>query len=232
MDKLIASAFLAVRSLFTYGMMKIFIKSIIVTLIALVCFIFFSSLFFTWLAHLLQGHLIAHFLPWLGSLGATFIAWILFPGIMPLIINFFDETIAAIIEERNYPESMKGIEQAFWPKFWHDLRFSLTAIGLNILVLPLYLVPGINLLLFYSLNGYLLGREFFCMVARRHISLPETDDLYRRHSALIITAGIILSIMATIPIANLFAPFWGIATMVHLYHRLVPKLRIEFIENQ
>ena len=229
MDKLIYAAFRAVHSLFTYSMLKLFIKSIIVTLIALFGFIFLSGVFFDWLAHMLHAHAIAHFLPWLGSIGASIIAWMLFPGIMPLIISFFDETIALLIEKQDYPYAMPGAAQPFWPNLWHDLRFSLKAIGLNILVLPLYLVPMLNLCLFYVLNGYLLGHEFFCMVARRHLSLTETDALYQSSRSLIIAAGVLLALMATLPFFNLFAPFWGIATMVHLYHRLQSSPKQELI---
>lgn len=229
METLLTSALRALKSLFTYGMLEVFVKSIAVTIVTLVCFILFSSLFFNWLAHALQGGAIANFLPWLGSIGASLIAWILFPAIMPVIINFFDDTIAFLIEEQDYPKSLKGHEQAFWPKFWHDTRFSLFALGVNILVLPLYLVPVLNMCLFYFLNGYLLGREFFRMVARRHVSERESDTMYHNHSALIMTTGVLLAIMATIPVANLFAPFLGIAMMVHLYHRLEPLLELELV---
>ena len=51
----------------------------------------------------------------------------------------------------------------FWPELLHDLGFTVKALLLNILVLPLYLVPVLNLVLFYWLNGRLLGREYFVM---------------------------------------------------------------------
>jgi uncharacterized protein involved in cysteine biosynthesis len=31
-------------------------------------------------------------------------------------------------------------------------------------------------------------------------------------------AGVLFVVIATIPVANVFAPFWGIAIMVHLFH--------------
>jgi len=43
--------------------------------------------------------------------------------------------------------------------------------------LPLYIfVPGVNLVLFYGLNGYLLGREYFAMVAMRRLDPRERRD--------------------------------------------------------
>ena len=86
--------------------------------------------------------------------------------------------------------------------------------------MPLYLLPLFNLCLFYLLNGYLLGREFFVMVARRHMPIETAEALRKAHSRPVTIAGIALALCATIPIANFFAPFWGIAVMTHLYHRL------------
>lgn len=230
MDKLLWSAIRAIRSLFSPGMPGIFVKSIFVTIAALIGFVVCSSLFFGWLGQALHGYAIASLLPWLGSMGAGVIAWFLFPGIMPVIIHFFDEGIASVIEQHDYPGTPHTPEQPFWPKLTRDLRFAFVAIGLNLLVLPLYLLPGLNLILFYLLNGYLLGREFFAMVARRHLPPAESEALYRANRTIVVMAGIGLAAMATVPVANLFAPFWGIAVMVHLYHRLEPLPRIERIE--
>ncbi len=227
MDALITSAIRALHSLAAPGMLEIFVKSVGVTVLSLIGFIMANTLFFAWLAHTLAGTAASNFMPWLGSLPPSQIAWVLFPGLMPVIIHFFVDIIALLIEERDYPKSMHVGEQAFWPKMAHDLKFSLFAMTLNLLVLPLYLLPGLNLVLFYLLNGYLLGREFFSMAARRHIPAREINDLYHRHSTVIFLAGIVLAVMATIPIANLLAPFWGIAVMVHLYHRLKRPVVLE-----
>jgi len=215
-SNLIAASFRALRSLFAPGMFGLFIVSVGVTIAALVGFVMCSGLFFSSLAAHLHGYA---YLTWIGTLGAGVIAWFLFPGIMPVIVNFFDNRIASIIEERDYPS--KPVQSpAFWPELLHDAQFSGLTILLNIVVLPLYLVPVINLVLFYILNGYLLGREFFVMAARRHISVHEAESLRKRHAKTVMIAGMMLTVLATIPIVNLFAPFWGIAVMVHLYHRL------------
>ena len=220
MEALIISALRAIRSLVAPGMLRVFILSIIVTIAALTAFIIFASMFFTWLGAHLQGHAIAAFLPWIGGIGSGIIAWLLFPGIMPVIISFFDERIAAIIERHDYPAAAPARTPEFLTELLHDLRFSAWVIFLNILVLPLYLLPLINLILFYGLNGHLLGREFFVMAARRHMSVEAAEALRKQHSRTVLTAGVALAVMATIPILNLFAPFWGVAVMVHLYHRL------------
>ncbi|MEJ0071726.1 MAG: hypothetical protein WDO24_26715 [Pseudomonadota bacterium] len=45
---------------------------------------------------------------------------------------------------------------------------------LNLVLLPLYFVPGLNLVLFYGANGYLIARGYFEQVAVRRLALPET----------------------------------------------------------
>jgi CysZ protein len=229
LEKFSFSCIRAIRSLLAPGMLVLLAKSIVFTLIALFWFLLCSSLFFSWLSHTLQGQAIANFLPWLGSIGGTMIAWILFPALMPIIIRFFDTQIALLIEEEDYPDTARPAEAPFWKELLHDLRFSATAILLNILVLPLYMLPVINLILFYLLNGYLLGREFFVIAARRHIPVYEAQELFHRYGTTIILSGIALVMLATIPVINVLAPFWGIAFMIHLYHRLDQRFTVEFV---
>ena len=218
MDALFTSAFRALRSLLAPGMLGIFFLSLIATIAALLGFVVFTTAMFGLVSTHAQGAA-ASLLPWLGSVGAIVIAWFLFPGIMPVIVSFFDNRIADIIEQRDYP-AQPVQTPAFWPEMLHDIRFSCLTILLNIVVLPLYLLPVAGLILFYGLNGYLLGREFFMMVARRHCPVDEAETLRKRHGRTVLMAGVALTMLATIPIVNLFAPFWGIAVMVHLYHQL------------
>lgn len=214
MEALIDSSFRAVRSLATPGMPLVFVLCILTTIGALTGFVLLGTTFFVWLAGRLHHPDIVA-----GSIALPVIAWFLFPGIMPVFVSFFDNRIAEIIERHEYPATPVHTP-TFWPELLHDLRFSAMTIILNILVLPLYLLPVINLFLFYILNGYLLGREFFVMAARRHSSARDAETLRKRHGKTVFAAGIFLTFLATLPIINLFAPFWGIAVMVHLYRRL------------
>jgi len=229
MEKLLFSTFRSMRSLLVPGMLRVFTKTSVLTLIVLLWFILCSSFAVSWLTHNLQGQAIADFLPWLGSISGTTIAFILFPALMPIIVKFFDAQIALLIEEEDYPNTKLPPRTPFWRELMHDLRFSLMAIGLNLLVLPLYMLPVLNLVLFYLLNGYLLGHEFFLMAARRHVPLYEAQELFQRSGSTIILAGIALTVLATIPVINVLAPFLGIVFMVHLYHRIDQRLTVEFV---
>jgi CysZ protein len=202
MSLLITSAFKAFDSIFVPGMFGVFIRSLIITLLALAGFVLSAG--------------------WGVALISDSLAWFLFPGIMPVIVNFFDERITGLIETHHYPQLPPPATPAFYPELMHDIRFSVMAIALNIAVLPLYLFPPFIPFVFLGLNGYLLGNEFFIMVAKRRMPLQEAKQLRKRHSGLIWTGGAMMALLATIPFLNLIAPFWGIALMTHLYHKVKP----------
>lgn len=226
MEYLITSTFRAIRSLVTPGMLRVFVLSILLTIALLTGFVISSGFFFSWISGFVHDSDWARFLPWFGTLSSAVLAWLLFPGITPIVVVFFGERIAKLIERHDYPAAAPARTPHFWKELFSDIRFSLKAIGLNILVLPLYFFPVLNLIVFYALNGYLLGREYFKMVALRHVPLEDAEALRIANGRTIMTAGIVLTLLATIPIANLFAPFWGVAVMVHLYHKLVPAPQI------
>jgi CysZ protein len=103
---------------------------------------------------------------------------------------------------------------------WATLRFVAFALLLNLLVLPLYLLPGPNIAIFLALNGYLLGREYFELVAQRRASALEVRHLRRRARAGLFVAGVLIAAMLTVPLFNLVAPVVATAFMVHRFERL------------
>jgi hypothetical protein len=88
-------------------------------------------------------------------------------AVVTLVLGFFLDSAIATVEARRYPACRRRIGSR--PR---DLGRRppprLLGIALNLLALPAYLLlPGVNLLLFYAVNGWLLGREYFELVALR-----------------------------------------------------------------
>jgi uncharacterized protein involved in cysteine biosynthesis len=162
------------------------------------------------------GGFIMHFL---GSAGGMIVAWFLFPLLYPILVSFFDDKMAAVIEREDYPH-LPPAEPPFWPTVLNDAAFSLKAIGLNILCIPLYLIPLVGLVVYYGLNGYLLGMQFFRMVAGRRVNAAEADIMQKQAYHSILLTGIAISLCSTVPLLNLAAPLVGVATMLHLFHAL------------
>ncbi|MBA4209338.1 MAG: cysteine biosynthesis protein CysZ [Parvibaculum sp.] len=143
--------------------------------------------------------------------------------VVSLVAGLFLETIAARVEEEDYPADPPGTDQPFWQSVVVALRFTLVLIIVNLLALPFYLLPGVNLALFWIVNGYLLGREFFELVALRHLAPAEVEAMRARHRFRIFLAGVIVALFTTVPILNLLAPLFGTSLMVHTYKGLAAR---------
>ena len=75
---------------------------------------------------------------------------------------------------------------------------------------------------FLLVNGYLVGREYFDMIASRHLDPAAARALRKSYRGRVYVAGLVLAVLFTVPVVNLFAPMLGAAAMVHLFHSLRP----------
>src|SRR6516162_5961247 len=111
----------------------------------------------------------------LGGLAVLGLTWLLFPAVVTLIMSFYLERIAAAVEALDYPGYDPPRRQPISETLGAMLRLTALTLLLNLLALPVYLLlPGINLFLFLALNGYLLGREYFEVVALRRLDAAAT----------------------------------------------------------
>ena len=155
---------------------------------------------------------------------AAMLAWLFFPGVVSSLIAVFLDTVANTVEDRHYPHLTSPRSPPLTETLAMSGRLLAFTVGLNLLFLPVYLLlffaPPLNLVVFYVVNGRLLGREYFETVALRRFDAQTVADLRRRHSGTIWMAGAITVALLTIPILNLVAPILGVAAMVHLFHKL------------
>jgi uncharacterized protein involved in cysteine biosynthesis len=156
--------------------------------------------------------------------GILFATFILFPAVMVLILELMLEPIALAVEQRHYPGRPPARAQPWREVIATGLVFVAVAVAVNLLALPLYFVllfvPPFNLFLFYGVNGYLFGREYFELVSLRRLDEPEAKRLRRRYRGRVFLAGALIAIMMTMPIVNLFAPIVATAFMLHTFEAL------------
>ncbi|HEX4533665.1 MAG TPA: EI24 domain-containing protein [Rhizomicrobium sp.] len=132
--------------------------------------------------------------------------------------SLFLDTIADAVEARDYANDPKAAGISFWAGLVAGLRLAFWIVVLNLLLLPFQiLLPVIGTALTFVLDGWLLGREFFELAALRHLPRREADAMRRRHRGGILGAGLVISLLAFVPIVNLIAPLFGAALMVHLF---------------
>jgi uncharacterized protein involved in cysteine biosynthesis len=152
----------------------------------------------------------------LGGLAGVVLTMILFPGLAAAIVALFLDGVVAAVERRYYPDLPAPRVVPLGEQVVSALRFLVTVVGLNLLVLPLYLIPLLNLVVFHALNGYLLGREYAEIVAPRRLDPAQWAELWRRQRSRFVLAGVVIALFSTIPLVNLLAPVIAAAAMTHL----------------
>ncbi len=97
---------------------------------------------------------------------------------------------------------------------WNGARIALPALILNLIVIPLYFIPVVNAVTFYTLNGFLMGREYATVTAARHMSYKEAVELRKRNGLKVFLVGLACSVIP------FFAPLVGASAMTRLVHSL------------
>lgn len=171
-------------------------------------------------------------LPWLGAVEfGQVLSWgslALFPvmGIFlmaPVAAGFaglFAETVADKVEAIHYPQR-RGVSLDFWDGFLESL--ALVAAVLAVVVISVILTPFLGPLapvLFFGANGWLLGREFFQMAARRHLAEGPAHELRRAYSGRITITGVMVAVGLVIPVVNIAMPLLAAAAFTHLFQMI------------
>jgi len=140
------------------------------------------------------------------------------------ITSFFLEDVADAVEAKHYPDLMPAPKTPISDAVIDTLTFFGVLIGANLLAFIAYaLLPFLAVPIFFALNGYLLGREYFTLAAMRREGRAGAKTMRREHRAEIWMAGVLMAIPLVVPIMNLIIPILGAATFTHLYHRLAKR---------
>jgi len=226
------AARLSLINLFAAETRSVFWKVLGLTLLVLVGFWLllrsaFMSFVFPWLASFFPA------MPdWAGWLGLVFaiaagiglalgLALLLSP-VTALIAGLFLDDVAEVVEKRDYPSDPPGTAMPLGPAIASSIKFLGVVIAGNIVALFLLFVPGVNLIAFFLVNGYLLGREFFEFAAMRFRSPQEARSFRAKHAATVFLAGLVIAAFLAIPIVNLLTPLFAAGLMVHL-HKLISR---------
>lgn len=133
---------------------------------------------------------------------------------------FVDDVVQAV-EETHYPW-LPPVAPASWGDTLKDtVNFVALVIAANVLGVLIWIVMGPLMPLgFWALNGFLLGREFFLLVATRRLGRQGARAMRGRHWGKVWVAGILMAAPLSIPLINLLIPVLGAATFTHMFHRL------------
>lgn len=220
----------ALYRLFTPEFRSVFLKSLGLTLLALVGLWFGLKEVFDWLALPWIDVLLPGFPSWAGWLSfvaavlagiglALGLAFLVAP-VTAVVAGLFLDDVAEVVERTDYPRDAPGRPVPVMTGLLLSLKFFGVVILGNILALFLLLVPGINIAAFFLVNGYLLGREFFEFAAMRFRSEEEAKAMRRKHGTTVFLAGLVIAVFLAVPLLNLLTPLFAAAMMVHLHKML------------
>jgi uncharacterized protein involved in cysteine biosynthesis len=137
------------------------------------------------------------------------------------VVGFFLDAIAAAVEAKHYPGLPPVTSLPIGQQVGDALKFMGVVIGVNVIAFVLYLLfPPFAPAIFVLLNGYLLGREYFQLVAARRLGFERARVLGKRHFWRIWVAGILMAAPLMVPLLNLLVPIFGVAVFTHQFHRL------------
>lgn len=152
------------------------------------------------------------------------LAFVLAP-ISMLVAGFFLDDLAERVE-REDPSVPVGRPLPPGTAVWLASKFALVSVVVNLVALCVFLLPGVNAIVFFVANAYLFGREYFELAALRYHPIEEVRHLRRENALTIFVAGLFIAAVVAIPIVNLLTPLFGTAFMVRMHRAMgfVPAL--------
>ena len=216
---MIEAAQLALRDIFSPDFRHVFWKAVALTIgllaalwIALTELVrFFVDLPYDWLD---TGLTVVAALTLLVGLG------FLVAPVASLFGGLYLDDIAEIVERERYPADTPGRAMPFVNSLAATGKFTFVVLAVNLVALPLVFLLGFGFVVFLVANAYLLGREYFELAALRFHDRTKVERLRKRYSVRLFFAGLVIAGLLAIPIANLLAPLFATAFMVHVYKRI------------
>lgn len=144
------------------------------------------------------------------SVAVVVLAIALSPAISMLVGGLLFDVAAERVEKKIGAPVARAVP--LHQGLFNGARIALPALILNLLVIPLYFIPVVNALVFYSLNGFLMGREYSTVTAARHMSFREAVQLRKRNGFKVFLVGLACSVIP------FFAPLVGASAMTRLVH--------------
>ena len=207
---------------------RVLLRSLLLTVLAL------AAVF--WVVVLGLGWLLPDTLslPWIGEVGflddlafwagvglMLALSVVLMVPATAAVVGFFLDDVAAAVEARHYP-ALPPVEGQGWGEQVRDgLAFFALVAGANLVALAIYFaLPPLAPVVFWLVNGFLLGREYFGLVARRRLGRQAAAGLGRRHAGRIWLAGTAMAVPLSVPVLNLVVPVLGVAVFTHQFHRM------------
>ena len=163
----------------------------------------------------------------LAFVGVVVAMVIIYPALANMVAGLFLDDVAEAVEQRHYAADPPGIAVGIRTSMWSATKLAGWMLLVNLLALPFYIIflfiPGLSLVLYYIINGWLLNKEYFELIAQRHGDEAQHQQLRRKHGGRLFLWGCVIAFVFTVPILNLAAPLLATGMMVHVFKDLAAR---------
>ncbi len=174
-----------------------------------------------WLPILGEVRWIDDLVSWSAALLLAVLSIFLMIPVASAITSMFLDNVADAVEAVHYPTLPQEPRTPFFEGLRDTVNFLGVLLLVNIAALLLYVIfAPVALFIFWAVNGFLLGREYYTLAAMRRVGRARARQLRRHHMLTIWAAGTLMAIPLTVPVLNLVIPILGAATFTHLFHLL------------
>lgn len=148
---------------------------------------------------------------------ALFVAFFFLMGpVTAAFAGLFLDRIAELVERRHYPWDPPGSALPLPMSIVFALKFFVVVLAVNLAVLPVVFL-GVGAFALVAANAYLIGREYFEMVAMRHMPAEEARELRKQNGPAIFFAGLVPSLLSLVPVLNLAVPLFATSYFTHFF---------------
>ena len=161
-------------------------------------------------------HYIAKFISFLLSWFVFVYLLIPISSIMGLL--FEEQIFKKILEFRKINFEYKKVKISIIQLFFFVIKNLFQYLILNLIAIPFYLsLPAINIIIFITLNGYLLGIQTYHGIILSYFNQNKVHQCISQNKLELFIIGAFLTLIYLIPLINFFAPLFTILIFLNYF---------------
>ena len=145
--------------------------------------------------------------------------FILIIPVSGIIFSFYEEKIIKYHNEKYNIRNIKFISENILLSIFYAFKFLLKLIIVNFFLIPFYIfLPGLNFLLLSFFNGYLVGKELYLQILRKHFKKEQQLAFIKKDNGEFFFLGLSICLLSSIPILNIFLPMFSLLAFSNLFY--------------
>jgi hypothetical protein len=156
---------------------------------------------------------------WLIILSASYLLAVLLTAVivLPLLLRH----LAAV----DYPDLAREGSDNLVASTWNSVWAALLFVAGWLLTMPLWLVPGVGLILPFFWMAWLNRRTFAYDALAEHANAAEWKELRRRQATPLFVLGLLMALLGHVPFIGLLAPSLAALAYIHFCLEALRRLR-------